>query len=91
MATTAIQNPDKVARLMLYAPGWLRTTPSLLNPGGGPLGAYRSVTREQARARWLNGVPEDKQGRADPARLVRAMGRRDLGDRSRRAQSRTHR
>ena len=32
MATTAIQNPDKVARLMLYAPGWLRTTPSLLNP-----------------------------------------------------------
>ena len=33
MAITAIQNPDKVARLMLYAPGWLRTTPSLIAPG----------------------------------------------------------
>ena len=35
MATTAIQNPDKTARLMLYAPGWLRTTPS-------PLGRARA-------------------------------------------------
>jgi pimeloyl-ACP methyl ester carboxylesterase len=67
MATTAIQNPDKTARLMLYAPGWLRTTPSLLAPqGGGPLGAYRTVTREQARARWLNGVPQDKQAALIP-------------------------
>ena len=67
MAITAIQNPDKVARLMLYAPGWLRTTPSLLAPpGGGPLGAYRTVTREQAKARWLNGVPEDKQAALIP-------------------------
>jgi pimeloyl-ACP methyl ester carboxylesterase len=66
MATTAIQNPDKVARLMLYAPGFLRTTPSLLNAGGGPLGAYRMVTKEQARARWLNGVPEHKQAAQIP-------------------------
>ena len=66
MATTAIQNPDKVARLMLYAPGWLRTTPSLLNAGSGPLGAYRTVTRDQARARWLNGVPEGKQASLIP-------------------------
>jgi pimeloyl-ACP methyl ester carboxylesterase len=67
MATTAIQNPGKVARLMLYAPGFLRTTPSLLNPAGGPLGAYRTVTQEQARARWLNGVPEGKQAAQIPA------------------------
>lgn len=67
MATTAVQNPDKTARLMLYAPGWLRTTPSLLAPaGGGPLGAYRTVTREQAKARWLNGVPEGKQAALIP-------------------------
>ena len=66
MATTAIQNPDVVARLMLYAPGWLRTTPSLLNAGGGPLGAYRTVTREQAKARWLNAVPEGKQAALIP-------------------------
>jgi pimeloyl-ACP methyl ester carboxylesterase len=66
MATTAIQNPDKVARLMLYAPGWLRTTPSLLNAGPGPLGAYRTVTREQAKSRWMNGVPQDKQAALIP-------------------------
>jgi len=66
MATTAIQNPDKVARLMLYAPGWLRTTPSPLAAGPGPLGAYRTVTREQAKARWLNGVPEHKQATLIP-------------------------
>jgi pimeloyl-ACP methyl ester carboxylesterase len=67
MATTAIQNPGKTARLMLYAPGWLRTTPSLLAPAGdGPLGAYRTVTREQAKARWLNSVPEDKKATLIP-------------------------
>jgi pimeloyl-ACP methyl ester carboxylesterase len=67
MATTAIGNPDKVARLMLYAPGWLRTTPSPLAAGPGPLGAYRTVTREMALARWLNGVPQDKQAALIPA------------------------
>jgi pimeloyl-ACP methyl ester carboxylesterase len=71
MATTTIQNPDKVARLVLYAPGWLRTTPSNLMPkGGGPLGAYRTVT------------PRAQAGGADPARLVRAVGRLDVGHRS---------
>ena len=65
MATTAIQNPDKTARLMLYAPGYLRTTPSPL-AGPGPLGAYRMVTREQAKARWLNGVPEEKKAALIP-------------------------
>jgi pimeloyl-ACP methyl ester carboxylesterase len=68
MSTTTIQNPDKVARLVLYAPPWLRTTPSVLsqNLGPGPLGAYRTVTREQAKARWLNGVPADKQAALIP-------------------------
>jgi pimeloyl-ACP methyl ester carboxylesterase len=65
MATTAIQNPGKTARLVLYAPGWLRTTPSPF-AGTSPLGAYRTVTREQAKARWLNGVPEDKQAAQIP-------------------------
>jgi pimeloyl-ACP methyl ester carboxylesterase len=68
MATTAIQNPDEAARLVLYAPPFLRTTPSLLlqNLGPGPLGAYRTVTREQARARWLNGVPDHRQAAQIP-------------------------
>ena len=67
MATTAARSPDKVARLALYAPPFLRTTPSLLNAGPGPLGAYRTVTREQARTRWLTGVPEDKKDSLIPA------------------------
>jgi pimeloyl-ACP methyl ester carboxylesterase len=68
MAITAIQNPGKTARLMLYAPGYLRTTPSpLAQQGPGPLGAYRTVTREQAKARWLNGVPEAKKASLIPS------------------------
>jgi pimeloyl-ACP methyl ester carboxylesterase len=55
---TAVNN-EKVNRLVLYAPVWLRTTPSLI-AGGGPLGAYRTVTKDAARKRWLAGVPEDK-------------------------------
>src|SRR3954454_11185938 len=48
MALYTSRNADKVARLVLFAPGWLRTTPSLVQRGPGPLGAYRTVTREQA-------------------------------------------
>ena len=66
MSITTIQNLAKVARLMLYAPGWLRTTPSLLAAGEGPLGAYRLVTREMARTRWMTGVPERAQGSLIP-------------------------
>jgi pimeloyl-ACP methyl ester carboxylesterase len=50
-------NPDKVARLVLFAPIWVREGASPLAPDG-TLGAYRTVTREAARARWLAGVPE---------------------------------
>ena len=60
MGTYAAANPDKVQRLVLYAPLWLRQTPSQIG-GPGPLGAYRQVNQEQARKRWLNGVPADKQ------------------------------
>ena len=58
MATYAAANPERVGKLALYAPLWLRTTPL---PGTGPLGAYRTVTQEQAKKRWLNGVPADQQ------------------------------
>lgn len=53
-------NNDKVDKLVLYAPLWLRNTPLLIG-GDGPLGAYRTVNREAAKKRWLTGVPEDKQ------------------------------
>jgi pimeloyl-ACP methyl ester carboxylesterase len=67
MATYTTQNPSKVQRLVLYAPGWIRTTPSLVQSGPGPLPAYRTVKRDQALARWLTGVPEDKKADLIPA------------------------
>ena len=56
-AYTSAHN-DRVAKLVLYAPQWFRSTPSLTDRGG-PLGAYRTVTREEAKKRWLNGVPAE--------------------------------
>jgi pimeloyl-ACP methyl ester carboxylesterase len=60
MATYTAAHNDKVDRLVLYAPLWLRSTPLLIG-GDGPLGAYRTVNREAAKKRWLTGVPEDRQ------------------------------
>jgi len=60
------QNNDKVAKLALYAPQWVRNSASLTD-SGGKLGAYRSVSRDAAKARWLSGVPEDKKRDLIPA------------------------
>jgi pimeloyl-ACP methyl ester carboxylesterase len=51
---------DKVNRLVLYAPLWLFNTAPLIG-GDGPLGAYRTVSKDSARDRWLKGVAEDKK------------------------------
>ena len=67
MATYSTQNASKVARLVLYAPPWIRETPSLVTAGAGPLGAYRTVSRDQALGRWLTGVPESKKSALIPA------------------------
>src|SRR5215471_6417741 len=66
MSTYTTQNAAKVARLVLYAPGWIRKTPALVPVGPGPLGAWRATTREQARTRWLTGVPEHKKATLIP-------------------------
>ena len=52
---------DKVNRLVLYAPAWIFTTRPAIGGGDAPLGAYRLVSRDSAKQRWLNGVPEDKK------------------------------
>lgn len=67
MATYTTQNAQKVERLVLYAPVWIRQTASLVQTGPGPLGAYRMVNREQARQRWYSGVPEEKKAALVPA------------------------
>jgi pimeloyl-ACP methyl ester carboxylesterase len=65
-AAYAADNQGKVERLALYAPVWLRTTPSLVQVQG-KVGAYRVVSRDQALGRWLTGVPEDKKATLIPA------------------------
>lgn len=59
-------NNDRVNKLVLYAPQWIRTTPSLTDQGGD-LGAYRLVSSASARERWLTGVPADKKAELIPA------------------------
>jgi pimeloyl-ACP methyl ester carboxylesterase len=67
MGGYAAQHPERVERLVLYAPLWLRTAGPSTIQTSGPLGAYRTVTVEGARKRWLTGVAPDKQERLIPA------------------------
>jgi pimeloyl-ACP methyl ester carboxylesterase len=60
------QNNDKVNRLVLYAPRWISNTTALMDKGG-KLGAYRTVSRDAAKGRWLTGVPEAKKADLIPA------------------------
>jgi pimeloyl-ACP methyl ester carboxylesterase len=60
------QNNDKVHKLVLYAPQWIRNAPAMTD-SGGKLGAYRSVSRDAAKGRWLTGVPENKKADLIPA------------------------
>ena len=58
------RHPDKVQRLVLYAPVWLRQTPSLTDAGGS-LGAYRQVKVAQAKARKDSGLRPGVQLQSD--------------------------
>ena len=60
------QNNDKVNKLVLYAPQWLRSSGASLTDSGNALGAYRTVSMDAAKARWLSGVPEDKKAMLIP-------------------------
>ena len=51
----ATREPQHVNKLVLYAPVWSRQTASLTD-SGGPLGAYRTVTIDQARKRKETGL-----------------------------------
>lgn len=65
MGSYTVQNNDKVNKLVLYAPQWIRTTASLVQ-AGAKVGAYRTVSRDAAKGRWLTGVPEDKKASLIP-------------------------
>jgi pimeloyl-ACP methyl ester carboxylesterase len=60
------ENPDKVHRLVLYAPGWIRTASRSAGQAAG-LPAYHTWTMVQARSRLQTGVPSEKQAAIMPA------------------------
>jgi pimeloyl-ACP methyl ester carboxylesterase len=57
-ASFATRHPQRVNKLVLYAPVW--TLPSVSDPPQPPTEAYRRVSVEEARKRWFDGVPADK-------------------------------
>jgi pimeloyl-ACP methyl ester carboxylesterase len=67
----AAQNPGTVERLVMYAPLWLRRIPGGLRVNG-PMGAYRVVTLEAARQRWLTGVAVHRQTDLIPPGVLEA-------------------
>jgi len=67
MGMYTTEHNDRVGRLVLYAPAWIFTTRPAIGGGDKPLGAYRTVSRDSAKQRWLNGVPEDKKADLIPA------------------------
>ena len=60
MGMYAAEHNDRVNRLVLYAPLWLFSTRPIIG-GDGPLGAYRTVSKDSAKQRWLTGVAENKK------------------------------
>jgi pimeloyl-ACP methyl ester carboxylesterase len=62
----ASENPDKVHRLVLYAPVWIRSPSPAATPAA-PTPAYQTWSMEQARTRLQAGVPSEKQGTLFPA------------------------
>lgn len=64
---------EKVDRLVLYAPQWIRTEPPApVAANAPPLGAYRLVSKDSAKARWLKGVPDEKQAGLIPPGVFEA-------------------
>jgi pimeloyl-ACP methyl ester carboxylesterase len=67
------EHNDKINRLVLYAPQWIRNEPPAAAAANAPpLGAYRLVSKESAKARWLKGVAEDKQADLIPPGVFEA-------------------
>jgi pimeloyl-ACP methyl ester carboxylesterase len=73
------EHNDKVHRLVLFAPLWIFRKDAVIAPApeatgkdAPALGAYRLVSKEVAKARWLQGVPEDKKADLIPPGVFEA-------------------
>jgi pimeloyl-ACP methyl ester carboxylesterase len=66
MAAYAAGYPDKVERLVLYAPTWVRATSSAQDTARS-LGAYVESSMSRSRERMQAGAPEDRKNDLMPA------------------------
>jgi pimeloyl-ACP methyl ester carboxylesterase len=64
------EHNDQIEKLVLYAPQWIRNEAA--SPSATPLGAYRLVSKDSARERWLKGVAADKQATLIPPGVFEA-------------------
>jgi pimeloyl-ACP methyl ester carboxylesterase len=78
MAGYTAEHNEAVVKLVLVAPQWIRDTPSMADIGG-TLGAYRVVKRTEAKARWLNGVPTERQAAVLPENWFNAWADATFG------------
>jgi pimeloyl-ACP methyl ester carboxylesterase len=77
MGRFAATHPERVHKVVLYGPAWLRGTPPPASagpstspgaaPSAEPTSTYRHIELSTGRARWLQGVPADKQQKLIPA------------------------
>jgi pimeloyl-ACP methyl ester carboxylesterase len=67
------QHPDKVERLVLYAPAWMRTPPGGSQPSPVTISAYVMVRKDGYRETLLAGVPEDYKPTLFPAGWFEAL------------------
>jgi pimeloyl-ACP methyl ester carboxylesterase len=67
MGKYTAENNTKVNKLVLYAPQWIRKGGAPLTDKGGELPAYRVVSIDAAKGRWLTGVPENAKDTLIPA------------------------
>ena len=64
MAAYAAEHADKVARLVLYGPQWLESSPATPS---APIGAYVAAPMASSRERLQTGAPDDRKYDLMPA------------------------
>jgi pimeloyl-ACP methyl ester carboxylesterase len=79
MGSYTSQHNEKVNKLVLDAPQWLRNGPSKTDQGG-KLGAYRVISMASAKARWLDGVAPDQQATLIPPGWYETWEKATLAD-----------
>lgn len=73
MAGFTQANPSLVERLVLFAPLWLIKGQPTIGDASGTIGAWRSVGKDEARERWLRGVPDEWRDRLVPPHVFEAF------------------